>query len=138
MSPFQILQENEPARGGAQHLRHDREQRQLQRHFHYPVPEQVGPAREEGRQQGHGHPLVLPAVRRGPTQLTRRANVPTQHVRQRSEGTQDNPLPPLHNSHRHSQYRGRLQLGKRYDSQQEPRISHAAVTWILCDTAFKA
>lgn len=123
-----MFQKNESSRRSAQYLRHDSEQRELQGHLHNFVPEQVGPAREEGGKQGDGHPLVLPAVRRGPAQPARRADVPPHHVRQRAARAQDHAVPPLHHGHRHPQHRGRVQLRQRHYPQSEPRISDAAVT----------
>lgn len=127
MNPFGF-QEDEPSRRGAEHIRHDREQRQLQGHLDHPVPEQVGPAREEGRQPGDGHTLVLPPVRRRPAQPPGRAAVHPEHVRERPPRAEDHPLPPLHHRHRHAQHRGGVQLGQGHDTQPQPRVPDAAVT----------
>lgn len=102
------FQEDESPRRSAQHLRHDREQRELQGDINNTIPQQVRSVSEESSEQRDGHSLVFPAVHRRPPQPPRCTNVHSQHVRERSQRTKDNPLPSLHNSHRHAQHRSRL------------------------------
>ena len=57
-----LRQADEPATGGAQRVRHHRQQPHLSRDVRHPVPQQDGPAEGEGAASRHGPRRLLPRV----------------------------------------------------------------------------